>query len=197
MASFSKSRGKRFEIARLQGEGHTLEEAEEMVMKGNKNRARLVGTWRKGGAFPYGDNDKPQETFLGIDLHTAHTVQSTMQIHSANAASTPKPSKPARSASAAYNDPKFIEMVKALIQEALSNQSTAHHTAHAHQVQSLKLNRSMKNCRTVTLRVHAKLWARARKQLEDQYKGTMSLNRYIELKLWELVGRPDDLIEPG
>lgn len=196
MASFSKSRVKRFEIARLQGEGHTIEEAEEIVLKGDKNRARLIATWKEGGAFPYGDNDKPQQSFLDIDVHTAHALQSTMQMHSANAANTPKPSKPIKSANAPYSNSKLVEMVKGLIQEALSNQCAAHHTAHAHQGQAPKLKRSMKNCRTVTLRVHAELWRRARKQLEDQYRGDMSLNRYIELCLWELVGRPDDLTKP-
>lgn len=185
--SFVKSREKRFAIGKLMGEGYTLEQAEDMVLKGDSNKSRTVKTWRDGEAYPYGENDKPTGDNFLADIGIFHID---------SAAITQKPLQPANILQINWNDPVLTDKLKALIREALREQSTAMQTAHTDIKPSRKLWRTGKNVSPVSFRIQTELLRRARAKLQETYQGHMSLNHFIELTLWRLVGEPEDLLEP-
>lgn len=197
--SFVKSRAKRFEIGRLLGEGYTLEQAEGIVLKGDSNRSRLVKAWRDGGVYPYGGKDKPTgDSFLddagALQIDSAAYTKEPLQA--ANTAHTEAHIQTASAVQINWNDPVLTEKLRALIREALEEQSTAIQTAHAQIKPSRKLWRTSKNVSPVCFRLQTELMRRARVKLQETYQGQMSLNHYIELTLWRLVGEPEDLLEP-
>lgn len=196
---FVKSRDKRFAIGKLMGEGHTLEQAESIVLKGNSNRSKLVKVWRNGKVYPYGDNDKPTgDNFLAdigaFHIDSAAITQEPLQL--ASPAHTEAHIRPANTLQINWNDPALTDKLKALIKEALREQSTAMQTAHTDIKPSRKLWRTNKNISPVSFRIQTELLRRARAKLQETYQGHMSLNHYIELALWQLVGEPEDLLEP-
>lgn len=202
-ATFSKSANKRLEISKLLNEGYTIDQAEDVVLKGDKNRARTVKAWREAGAFPYGDIDKPQEQLHSANtehckepLHTAITANTPAPLHTANTTIAQTPKDKPNTVSAKSNDSALDNRIRALIREVLAEQGTVKHTAIADIGEAPKLWRTTKNVVPISFRLQATLLRRARAALHDKYQGTMSLNRYIELCLWDLLGRPDDLLKP-
>lgn len=187
MLLFPRSRGKRFAIGKLMEEGKTLKQAEEIILKGDKNRSRLVKQWTAGGAYPYGDKDKPTGDSFLDDVGAFHID---------SAAITQKPLQTANALQINWNDPVLTDKLKALIREALREQSTAMQTAHTDIKPSRKLWRTGKNVSPVSFRIQTELLRRARAKLQETYQGHMSLNHFIELTLWRLVGEPEDLLEP-
>lgn len=190
MIVFTKSRAKRFEIGRLLGEGHTLEQAENIVFKGDSNRARTVKVWKESGVYPYGGIDGPQE-----QIQSATTANTLEPLHYAHTAITHTPKEKPKTAIAKSNDTALDDRIRALIKEVLAEQDTRH-TVITDIGEAPKLWRTTKNVVPVSFRLQKTLFLRARAALQEKYKGTISLNRYVELCLWELVGRPDDLLRP-
>lgn len=212
---FVRSRATRYQIAQLIEQGKTLEEAEDATLAGNSNRARYIKSWRQAGVYPYGNVDTPEDykqPAFAIDLQCNDTYQQAQSNASANT----KAQSSAITNKVNWNDPLLTEKLKALIQEALEvqisamqdamaqmqdtaiaeAQSSAKQTAIADDMLSFKLRRKASNTSPVSLRIQTELLDRARRELKTMYKGQVSLNRYLEFCLWQLIGRPQELLEP-
>lgn len=197
-ASFTKSRPKRFKIAELINQGMTLQEAEDIVLAGDKNRSRTVKQWHVGGAYPYGPVDGPDslvQTAITPEIQSANTKQIQQDIHTANILNTTRHAQIAGPVQVNWNDKAVVDKLKSLIADVLKEQGISQTAITPDPRQAPKLWRTTKNVSPVSLRLQTELVKRSRQALKAKY-GSMSLNRYIEIVLFELIGRPTDLTLP-
>ncbi len=197
-ASFTKSRPKRFKIAELRDQGMTLQEAENIVLAGDSNKTRTVKQWQAGGAYPYGQVDGPdsqtQITFAP-DEQTTHTAPIQQDRHIAGSQGARKQVQTAITPGINWNDKALNDKLKVLILDVLKEQGILQTAITPDPRQAPKLWRTMNNVSPISLRLQSELIKRSRQALKAKY-GNMSLNRYVELCLFDLIGRPVDLTLP-
>lgn len=196
--SFTKSRPKRFKIAELINQGMTLQEAEDIVLHGDANRTRLVKTWQVGGAYPYGPVDGPDslvQTAIIPDIQPADTKHIQQDIHTESTVNTTRHAQIASPVQVNWNDKVVVDKLKSLILDVLKEQGISQTAITPDPRQAPKLWRTTKNVSPVSLRLQTELVKRSRQALKAKY-GSMSLNRYIEIVLYDLIGRPTDLTLP-
>jgi hypothetical protein len=61
MRLYTQSQKKRHDIATLITQGATIDEAENIVLKGDSNRVRNIAKWQELKLYPYGEIDPPRE----------------------------------------------------------------------------------------------------------------------------------------
>ena len=200
-ATFSKSRAKRFKIAELRDQGMTLQEAENIVLAGDSNRSRLVKQWQVWGAYPYGQVDSPDspdsqtQIVFAPDEQTTHTPPIQQDRHIVGAQGARKQVQTANTLQINWNDLALTDKLKSLVLDVLKEQGISQTAITPDPRQAPKLWRTMNNVSPISLRLQTELIKRSRQSLKAKY-GNISLNRYIELCLFELIGRPVDLTLP-
>lgn len=200
-ATFRKSRPKRFKIADLVNQGMTLQEAENIVLAGDSNKTRTVRQWQVGGAYPYGQVDSPDspdsqtQIAFSQDEQTTHTPPIQQDRHIVGAQGARKQVQTVITQGINWNDPALTDKLKSLVLDVLKEQGISQTAITPDPRQAPKLWRTMNNVSPISLRLQTELIKRSRQALKAKY-GNLSLNRYIELCLFDLIGRPVDLTLP-
>jgi hypothetical protein len=211
--SENNHRETRHYIGGLHDQGLTLEQAEGKALKGDSNRARKVKKWKDQGLYPYGSIDAPdsggaQETNTALavnDLQQLLVEIETKETANAHAIAP---------ANAFFDTDSFkqeiIKMVTDMVSQGSQDKAIAPANAASPQYENsamqtaiaantlpvnVRLKRTLGNISPMSLRMHTELLTLARAELHERYQGRVSLNRYIELCLWDLIGRPDHLVE--
>lgn len=198
MSFYKPSRKYRYAIAELLDSGKTLEEAEDIVMKGVSNRAKYLRNYSNQGLFPYGELDPPMATKLSSRLSltaNASVAQpSVVQLHD-----TVAPDRINEVIDERLD--RFLTQEISLIEariKALEEQLSAAQPCSASVVKVKlrpRLKRSTEDTIPTSFRFPKELIRRARAKAKNDPIGNSGLNALVETLLWEYIGSPQDLLE--
>lgn len=178
---YIRSRKQRYEIARLMTEGMSLQDAEDIVMEGDKNRSRQVRNWKEKGLYPFGSTDKPDS----IDSVPEITQEVSTRSYA-----------PRHVVSPVIDEEALLERLLDRLDDAtLMKITAARQGIDLSELENMK-PRLKKTGRgyPASFRFHEELIARVKAQLAKE-GGKETLTGLIERLLFQYIGEPADLLD--
>jgi len=196
MGFYKRSREHRKKIVNLMQQGKTIEQAEDIVLKGNSNRSRNLAKWKQLGLCPYGDIDPPIVPTLPPKVlptvpDGAVAQPSVVQLHDSVALDKLHTIVDERVDKLMAQEISLItERLKAL-ENAFGTQS------YGASVVKLRprLKRKQGDTIPTSFRFPKELVRRARVKAKSDPIGSAGLNALVETLLFDYIGSPDDLLD--
>lgn len=179
MRNHEPTRKYRYKIADLRQEGKTFEEAEDIVLKGQSNKAKYLKSYKKRGLYPYGEVDKPHKTTQPSNV----VPEDNHDLPQATVVDT--------------NDSLKIDKIEEVIDMTLEARVKALEDRLSCSADGGLLRpRLQRNaCRPTSFRLPKDLLKRATEKARSDPVGVMGLNAIVELLLFQYIGSPKDLLE--
>lgn len=165
-------------------EGMSLQDAEDIVMEGDKNRSRQVRNWREKGLFPYGVVDNLDGISSRGEMDTEVSA---------------KPSTiPHRVASVVDEDALLNRLLSRLDEDTLLMLTAARQGINLEDLKNMRprLKKSGRRGYPTSLRFHEELILRVKAKLTKDGEKE-SLTGLIERLLFTYLGEPADLLDEG
>lgn len=165
MRNNQPTRKYRYQIADLMQQGYTIQQAEDIVMKGNSNKSRDLKSYKQRGLYPYGKVDSPLETNPSSFVNDGLSIAQIKKLVDK------------------FLEPKLKNLEDKLRCSSIRLQKRP------------KLKRTLDNCIPTSFRLPRELVERAREKAKVDPVGVAGLNGLVELWLFEYIGSPPDLLE--